>query len=220
MAAVEGFQKAELRVQNGAPIQVLFNPKEYSIAKTNTWNHKAVVGANVPPAQFGGGGPKKLTLNGLLLDKSLAGPSGNVKDIVEQLFKLMITVPGSAAGGAKAAPPFVTFAWGQNVTFKSVVSSLTVAYKLFQPNGDPIRAEVNMVLTEAEQVEVKAQNPTTRGEAGLGVHTVRDGDSLQSIAYRVYGDATRWRTIAEVNGIDDPLRVRRGTSLMLPRLEG
>ena len=132
----------------------------------------------------------------------------------------MKTKPGSGPGGAKAVPPFVTFAWGSNVTFKAVITSLTVAYKLFQPNGDPIRADVNLALTEAEQAEVKAQNPTTRAEAGLGVHTVGDGDSLQSIAYRVYGDAARWRTIAEVNGIDDPMRVRRGTPLMLPRLEG
>lgn len=220
MAAVEGFQKAELRVEGGETIPVLFNPKEYSIAKTNAWTFKPVVGSTVPPAQFGGGNPRTLTLNGLLLDKSMAGPSGNVKEIAEKLFSLMATASGSNAGGAGAVPPFVTFAWGQNVTFKAVITSLTVAYKLFQPNGDPIRADVNMALTEAEQAEVAAQNPTTRAEAGLGVHTVRDGDSLQSIAYRVYGDAARWRTIAEINGVDDPMRLRRGTALMLPRLEG
>ena len=220
MAAVDGFQKAELRVEGGETIPVLFNPREYSVAKTNAWTFKPVVGSTVPPAQFGGGNPRTLTLNGLLLDRSLAGPNGNIKDIVDKLFGLMAAPAGSNAGGAAAAPPFVTFAWGQNVTFKAVITSLTVAYKLFQPNGDPIRADVNMALTEAEQAEVKAQNPTTRAEAGLGVHTFKDGDSLQSIAYRVYGDAARWRTIAEINGIDDPLRVRRGTPLMLPRLEG
>jgi hypothetical protein len=217
---VNGFQKAELRVEGGETIPVLFNPREYSIAKTNAWTFKPVVGSTVPPAQFGGGNARTLTLNGLLLDKSLAGPSGSIVPIAEKLFKLMATPTGSGAGGAKAAPPLVTFAWGQNTTFKAVITSLTIAYKLFQPNGDPIRADVNMALTEAEQAEVKAQNPTTRAEAGLGVHTVRDGDSLQSIAYRVYGDATRWRTIAEINGIDDPMRIRRGTPLMLPRLEG
>jgi nucleoid-associated protein YgaU len=51
------------------------------------------------------------------------------------------------------------------------------------------------------------------------VHTVQDGDSLPSIAYMAYGDATRWRTIAEANHIDDPLHVRRGTPLTLPLLE-
>jgi nucleoid-associated protein YgaU len=54
------------------------------------------------------------------------------------------------------------------------------------------------------------------GFAGLSSHTVRDGDSLQSIAFAAYGDATKWRTIAEANGIDDPLRLRRGTVLSIP----
>jgi nucleoid-associated protein YgaU len=61
------------------------------------------------------------------------------------------------------------------------------------------------------------QNPTTTGIAGIQSHVVRDGDSLQSIAYAAYGDATAWRTIAEANGIDDPVRLRRGTELSLPR---
>ena len=51
------------------------------------------------------------------------------------------------------------------------------------------------------------------------MHLVKDGDSLPSIAYRAYGDATRWRTIADANDIDDPLRLRRGTALTVPRLE-
>jgi nucleoid-associated protein YgaU len=52
------------------------------------------------------------------------------------------------------------------------------------------------------------------------MHVVRDGDSLQSIAYAMYGDPTRWRTIAEANGIDDPLAVRRGRTLSIPRANG
>ena len=52
------------------------------------------------------------------------------------------------------------------------------------------------------------------------MHRVRDGDSLPSIAYDAYGDPTQWRTIAEANDIDDPLRLRRGSELSIPRLDG
>jgi nucleoid-associated protein YgaU len=51
------------------------------------------------------------------------------------------------------------------------------------------------------------------------VHQVRDGDSLPSIAYDAYGDATRWRSIAETNGIDNPFALRRGTQLTIPKLD-
>jgi nucleoid-associated protein YgaU len=46
---------------------------------------------------------------------------------------------------------------------------------------------------------------------------VRDGDTLQSIAFAHYRDPTRWRRIAEANAIDDPMRLRRGASLTIPR---
>jgi hypothetical protein len=217
--APASFQKAKLRVEGGPTIPVLFNPREYTIAKTNNWTFKPVTGATMPPAQFGGGMPRTLNLNGLLLDASLAGPGGTIRPLVEQLFEL--TKAGGSGGGANSVPPFVTFAWGAVTTFKAVVTQLSVAYKLFQPNGEPIRAEVTMALTEAEQSEVApSQNPTTKALAGLGVHTVKDGDTLQSIAYRTYGDATRWRAIADANDIDNPLHLRRGRSLVLPRLEG
>ena len=52
------------------------------------------------------------------------------------------------------------------------------------------------------------------------MHTVKDGDSLPSIAYEAYGDATEWRPIADANGIENPLHLRRGRALSLPRLEG
>ncbi|MFC5722285.1 LysM peptidoglycan-binding domain-containing protein [Streptomyces gamaensis] len=42
------------------------------------------------------------------------------------------------------------------------------------------------------------------------------GDSLQSIAAHSTGRATDWRQIAELNGIDDPSKVRPGTVLVLP----
>ena len=77
---------------------------------------------------------------------------------------------------------------------------------------------VNSTILQSEQAQ-QGQNPTTRAIAGLKVHTVSDGDSLQSVAFASYGDATRWRMIAEANGIDNPMALRRGTQLSIPTLE-
>jgi contractile injection system tube protein/LysM domain-containing protein len=221
-----GFKKAELAIDGGETIQVLFNPTEYTITKTNTWNFKQVQGSSLPPAEFGGGNPRELALS-LLLDASLLDGSQSVKSVTDSLFKMMDVGDGQPAGGTRSTPPFVTFRWGAVDTFKAVCTSLTVAYQLFKPNGEPIRADVKLQLKQAEQASTassssanQGQNPTTRALSGAGVHTVQDGDSLPSLAYRAYGDATRWRAIADANGIDDPLRLRRGTPLMLPRLEG
>jgi nucleoid-associated protein YgaU len=51
------------------------------------------------------------------------------------------------------------------------------------------------------------------------VHRVVAGDSLQSLAWREYGNAAAWRAIAEANGIDDPNRLSNGVELVLPAAE-
>ena len=63
---------------------------------------------------------------------------------------------------------------------------------------------------------------TRRREATpSGAHTCSStGDSLASVAYAEYGDPTAWRAVARFNGIDDPLRCRPGTRLLLPVTRG
>ena len=45
---------------------------------------------------------------------------------------------------------------------------------------------------------------------------LRAGDSLHSIAQRVYGKPSLWRGLAQANDIDDPMRVPPGTSILVP----
>jgi nucleoid-associated protein YgaU len=151
----------------------------------------------------------------LLLDVSLLGAGESVKGAADRLFKMM---EAGGDGGGGSAPPKITFRWGSVSLPKSVPVSLTVQYVLFHPNGEPIRATVDLEVAQAEKAE-KGQNPTTRAITGMRIHRVSDGDSLPSLAQDAYGDPTRWRAIAEANGVDDPLRLRRGAELTIPRLD-
>jgi Contractile injection system tube protein/LysM domain len=206
----QGFQKAQLSIDSDT-IECGFNPQEYTISKTNVWTYKPTQGKDRPDPEFGGGLPMTYKLS-LLLDASLAGPDGSIKD---QANKLMQAMHGNGS-----APKFVTFTWGSVKLPKAAPMSLQIQYAMFHPNGEPMRAFVDLELAQAEPTSPvgQAQNPTTRGTAGLKQHIVQGEDSLQSIAYEAYNDATNWRPIAQANQIDDPLRVRRGTSLTIPRL--
>ncbi len=223
MPIPQGFQRAQLEIDGAEPIPCAFNPQSYTVTKTNVWNFKPTTGVDLPDGEFGGGLPRRTTLT-LLLDVSLQPPDQSVKDTANQLLKMMET--GGGGGGGGAAPPFVTFRWGSVDLPKSVPVSLTIQFALFHPNGEPRRATVDLELAQAEKASTasgsgtsKNQNPTTRATGDMRAHRVRDGDSLPSIAYHAYGDPTRWRPIAEANGIDDPLRLPRGTDLTIPGLD-
>jgi Contractile injection system tube protein/LysM domain len=224
MPIPQGFQRAQLEIEGGGtPIECAFNPQSYTVSKTNVWNFKPTTGTDVPTGEFGGGLPRRTQLS-LLLDVSLLGPDESVKDRANELLKMMET--GGGGGGGGAAPPFVIFRWGSVDLPKSVPVSLTIQYVLFHPNGEPIRATVDLELAQAGESGTASgsgtnasQNPTTRAQRGLRVHQVRDGDSLPAIAYDAYGDPTRWRPIAEANGIDNPMHLRRGAELTIPTLD-
>src|SRR5918998_149145 len=220
-------QKAYLLVEQGEKIDCWFNPKEFALTKTNKWEVKPVSGQKLPSPQFSGSDAQKISLD-LLFDDSDSA-QGDVRKICGKLFKMMEVdgtrfSGGAASGGSGGAgnknsgrPPTVEFGWGNLVTFKAVCDSLTVQYTLFRSDGTPIRANAKLSLTQIAPAVLaegggtgRRQNPTTTGVGGIRTHVVRDGDSLQSIAYAAYGDATRWRVIADENGIDDPTRLRRG----------
>ena len=140
-----------------------------------------------------------------------------VREATAALLDAMEVPTGKTGGTPTAAPPFITFSWGALI-FKGACTSLTVRLQAVPPDGEPLRADVKLTLKQAGEPP-KGQNPTTRAQAGFGVHRVKDGDTLPSISYAAYGDATSWRLIAEANGVDNPLHLRRGSSLSLPTLE-
>jgi hypothetical protein len=212
MPLPQGFQRAKLEVEGGESIQCAFNPESYTVSKTNVWSYKPTQGKDLPDPEFGGGLPMTFRIS-LLLDSSLGSSGESIKEQANALMQAM--------HGGGSAPKFITFSWGSVSLPKCAPMSISIQYALFRPNGEPMRAFVDLELAQAEQLTPtgKAQNPTTRGVAGLSAHTVRDGDSLPSVAFGAYGDPTRWRVLAEANGIDDPMRLRRGATLAIPRIE-
>jgi hypothetical protein len=220
-----GYVKAKLKIEGGDEINLLFNPTEYTISKGNDWKSQPKKGQSLPKPEFGGGKAREAQVS-LLLDQTLPNKGMSVMEITDKLFKMMDVKAGASAGSGDAVPPLVTFTWGQMIPFEACCTSLTVAYQLFEPNGTPIRADVKLTLMQAKPATSASstsanspQNPTTRSAGGLGVRVVKDGDSLQSLAQEAYGDPNRWRLIAEANGVDNPLHLRRGTALNLPRLD-
>jgi nucleoid-associated protein YgaU len=197
-------------------IEFQFNPKELTIAKSAKWERNAQKGSKksaVP--QYGGPEPSKLTLE-MFLDASAKQDDAVVKT-VEKLFQCC--VPTDESHQKKmGTPPWVVFRWGGITSFTAYVKSVSVKYTLFTAAGVPIRgiATVNLEEIAGEQ---SGQNPTSGALAARAVHTVVSGDTLQSIAYREYGDPTVWRAIAEANDIDDPMRLRIGSTLLVPASE-
>jgi phage tail protein X len=194
-------------------IDFQFNPKELSLAKSAKWTRPSGRGNKKSgPPQYNGPQPSKLTLE-MFFDASDT-QDNSVVTRVEQLFSCCVPTDSSFQQN-KGSPPWVLFRWGGLTGFLSYVSSVSVKYTLFTSSGTPVRATCSVTLEELSG-DAPRQNPTSGGLVPRRVHVTVEGDTLAGIAYKEYGRAALWRAVAEANGIDDPMRIRPGTRLLLP----
>jgi hypothetical protein len=200
----------------GAPlgrIPFQFNPKELTIQKAAKWERKPARGAKTAgPPEFKGADPCKMTLE-IFFDATDTMDSSVVQR-VEDLLRCCVPTEASA-GQKKEIPPLVVLHWGKVTSFHAFVTSVQAKFTLFTPDGTPIRATCSVSLEEMPG-EPPRQNPTSGSHTARATHLVVAGDSLASIAYAEYGDPRLWRPLAAFNGIDDPLRVAVGTTVLVP----
>ncbi len=193
----------------GERVVVQFNPEEYTLQKEVQYAQATVPGLSTPLLQFAHGGLQSLDME-LLLDAREAGVN-DVRELVDSVVGLMAIDPTTHA------PPVALFTWG-SLTFKCVLASASQRFVLFRSDGVPSRARLQVSFQEYMTADEEARAVKRETADYTKVHTVRDGETLSSIAAATYGDAATWRPIAIRNRLADPSALVGGQSLVIPRL--
>src|SRR5579864_6772706 len=93
---------------------------------------------------------------------------------------------------------------GEKLHLKATVPSTVIANRVW----DAIKA------ADATYADLHHEIATSGGAEQP--YTIQSGDNLSKIAKRFYGDANKYRNIAQANGIDDPDKIKVGQDLNLP----
>ena len=218
MASARG-QKAFLQTEKGDKISCLFNPAELSFSRSNTWAGADMPGKGVPKLNYHGATSGTMSLK-LFFDTTGTGEDATTyTDKLLSLMEIDTSLPGSSEANNNARPPWVQFHWGSMHSFKAVITSASVTFNYFSSEGVPLRADVDLGLTQYEDGKVFGpQNPTSGTPHPHKAHRVQPGETLDRIAAIHYGSPTRWRAIADLNGIEDPMALRPGRVLAIPEL--
>lgn len=187
-----------------------FNPETLRIEKRVTWSAQNQAGLNAPDMTFTGG--ESATFSIVLWFDTTTLNNQDVRGYTNKLLKLTLKAEG------ENTPPIVRLVWGSFKTFHAIVTSVTIEYTMFLTNGLPVRAKATVAFQQASDGDsgrLPGQNPTSRTDPRK-TYRVHQGDRIDFLAFREYGDSTQWRRIAEANGLDNPLDLKPGQILIVP----
>jgi hypothetical protein len=194
---------------NNKFFEALFNPNQYVIDKSNTFASMQVPGLESSIIQFVRGESESLSLE-LFFDTYTYHSSKNVTEYTNKVRDLL------NINEEIHAPPICTFEWGKE-NFTGIVEKATTTYTMFLEDGTPVRARINLTLKQYQMGAKEA--PKLKSSDRTRRRTVTDGDSLWLIAAQEYGSPSMWRAIADANDIDDPLVLKPGIDLIIPKIE-
>ncbi len=103
--------------------------------------------------------------------------------------------------------------------FKGQVKKMDVEYTLFSTSGNPLRATVNLTFcgfrcSEEERKKFHKQSPDMSR-----IVTVKEGETLPYLCYRIYGDSLLVRQVARFNNLNGFRSIPAGTELLFPPLK-
>jgi hypothetical protein len=157
---------------NGRKVKVQFNPETLKVTFANQIVQPSGPGdqRGTPSRQFVGAGTTKLSLQLWFDVTALPQDAEAVKDVrrLTQDIAFFITPKEVEAGktGPQFVPPAVRFLWG-SFQFDGMIDSLEESLEFFSPDGRPLRASMNLGLTQ-QKITKFTFNPTSGDAAGPG----------------------------------------------------
>ncbi|MEI9921435.1 MAG: LysM peptidoglycan-binding domain-containing protein [Bacteroidota bacterium] len=112
-------------------------------------------------------------------------------------------------------PPFLILQWGE-LLFKCVLREMTINFKLFRPDGTPLRAVAKAKFTATVENELRVRQQSNASPDITHVRIVKAGDTLPLLAYDVYGEPSYYIQVAKANNLFSFRHLEPGMKIFFP----
>lgn len=215
-------EKARFRSEMGNTFDVQFNPSDIQLDAKASWATQDTQADQVK-IEFKKVEPRTLSMT-LIFDTTTNNADVRVTYVNQLMNTFVLTeMPDlnpahdqTAQGtlGPKKRNVLQTFEWG-NFSFMGAVTGLSTKYTMFSKDGNPVRAEVKVQMTEYVNQEFFQVGGSRSNITVPQVKLVQmeAGQTLSGIASAL---GTSMSALAQANGISDPMNIAAGTVLGLP----
>jgi hypothetical protein len=201
---------------SGAPIsrfEAFVNPNELTLSYEYEWDAAQGAGTTGSRMNFKKQKPGDLALV-FFLDGT--GANGTPLD-VQQKVESFQTVTGY--NGDIHRPNYLKVNWGTLNVKRCVLKGASIAYKLFKPDGVPLRAVISATFTDNSDDLTRVAMAQDHSPDLTHVRVIKAGDKLPVLCQQIYGDPRLYVRVAAANGLDDFRNIAPGTRVYFPPLE-
>ncbi|HEY9560201.1 MAG TPA: LysM peptidoglycan-binding domain-containing protein [Anseongella sp.] len=195
--------KYQLEYVEDGPMGSSGTPLKYYRQTPNTWNFEILID--------GTGAIKKPSA----LDISLIGNTDPVKveEAVKKLKALVLDYNGEMHRN-----PYLVVTWGEEV-FRGTLESLDLEYKLFKPDGTPLRVIASLGLKEWVNPDHRVLMEDASSPDITHERTMTGSDRLDLMAHQIYDTPAYYLDVARANGLDSFRKVKTGKNIHFPPLK-
>lgn len=199
----------------GDDFETIVNPEKYNIVYKPEYEEEQAQGTSGAQPKFKKIAPQEISID-LLFDSTGVFSESDLEDgIIERIetFKGIVF----DYDGDIHKPRYLVVKWG-TLLFKGSLVDLSIEYKLFAPDGTPIRAIAKLKLKGSVDPDLRAARENNQSPDLTHYRTVKDGETLPLMTYRIYGDSKYYLEVAKVNNISNFRKLEIGQKLFFPPL--
>lgn len=193
--------------------EALINPETYTIDYKVKMSEVQAPGTIGVQAKFVYTLPEELTFEFLFDNTGIIDGKPKKDGIFDDVnhFRELLT----KYRGDSHEPYHLKLVWG-NLIFKGRAIELGITYKLFNSDGQPIRALAKAKFKGSIEEKKRALQQDNQSSDLTHIRKVKAGDTLPLMCHRIYGDSRYYLQVAQVNGLGNFRFLTPGTDLVFP----
>lgn len=191
----------------------VLNPNEITLSYEVEYDAAQGAGATNSRMNFKKAKPGDLSLTFFIDGTGADGKQTDVQENVEQ-FQVV-----TGYNGKIHRTSYLKVMWGKLTVKRCVLKSASIAYKLFNPNGVPLRAVITAVFTDNSDDKTRVAMAQDESPDLTHIRVVKGGDNLPTLCFKIYGDPRYYLEVARENRIDAFRKLTPGTRIFFPPLK-
>ncbi len=201
---------------SGSPIgefQAYVNPNEITLSYEFEYDSAQGSGTTNSRMEFKKFKPGDMSLT-FFIDGT--GASGNRIDVQKKIEEFQKV---TGYNGKNHRPNYLKVVWGTLQVKRCILKTATIAYKMFKPDGVPLRAVITAGFTDNSDDKTRVAMAQDQSADLTHVRLVKAGDNLPALCHEIYGDPGFYLEVARANQMDNFCRLTPGTKIFFPPLE-